>query len=202
MSTRPTEKKTTTGQIPVQRATEPAPVPDFVAAPTIAGKSLAVLRVATGFIFLWAFLDKLFGLGYATPSKGAWLNGGSPTKGFLSNVHVGPFESMFHAWAGTWWADWLFMLGLGAIGLAVIAGVGLRLSAAAGALMMLMMWAAEWPLAQSMSTGEATHSTNPLIDYHIVYALILIALAAASAGNTWGLGRRWSALVGDRTWLR
>ncbi|MBE1495677.1 thiosulfate dehydrogenase [quinone] large subunit [Amycolatopsis lexingtonensis] len=197
MSIRPDEKNT-----PVHRATEPAPVPDFVAAPTIAGKSLAVLRVATGFIFLWAFLDKLFGLGYATPSKGAWLNGGSPTKGFLSNVHVGPFESMFHAWAGTWWADWLFMLGLGAIGLAVIAGVGLRLSAAAGALMMLMMWAAEWPLAQSMSTGEATHSTNPIVDYHIIYALILVALAAASAGNTWGLGRRWSALVGDRTWLR
>ncbi|MEU7788879.1 DoxX family membrane protein [Amycolatopsis sp. NPDC049159] len=198
MSVRPDEKKTT----PVHRATEPAPIPDFVAGPTIAGKSLAVLRVATGFVFLWAFLDKLFGLGYATPAKGAWLNGGSPTKGFLSSVHVGPFESMFHTWAGTWWADWLFMLGLGAIGLAVIAGVGLRLSAIAGSLMMLMMWAAEWPFAQSMSTGEATHSTNPIVDYHIIYALILIALAAASAGNTWGFGRRWAELAGDRTWLR
>jgi thiosulfate dehydrogenase [quinone] large subunit len=198
MSIRPDEKKTTSGH----RATEPAPVPDFVAAPTTAGKSLAALRIATGFVFLWAFVDKLFGLGYATPSKGAWLNGGSPTKGFLSGVHVGPFESMFHAWAGTWWANWLFMLGLGAIGIAVIAGIGLRLAAAAGTLMMLMMWAAEWPFALSMSTGEATHSTNPIVDYHIIYALALITLAAAAAGNTWGLGRRWAALVGDRTWLR
>jgi thiosulfate dehydrogenase [quinone] large subunit len=198
MSIRPEEKKTTSGH----RATEPAPVAGFVTEPTIAGKTLAVLRVVTGFVFLWAFLDKLFGLGYATPSKGAWISGGSPTKGFLSSVHVGPFESMFHSWAGTWWADWLFMLGLGAIGVAVIAGVALRLSAVAGSLMMLMMWTAEWPFAQSMSTGEATHSTNPIIDYHIIYALILIALAAASAGHTWGLGRRWADAVGDRQWLR
>src|SRR5881227_1186176 len=174
MSVRPDEKKTTSGH----RVTEPAPVPDFVAGPTIAGKSLAVLRVATGFVFLWAFVDKLFGLGYATPSKGAWISGGSPTKGFLSGVHAGPFQSMFHAWAGTWWADTLFMLGLAAIGIAVIAGSALRLSAAAGALMMLMMWAAEWPFAPSTRTVEATHSTNPVIDYHIISALVLIALAA------------------------
>ncbi|MGW3960578.1 hypothetical protein ACWED2_12210 [Amycolatopsis sp. NPDC005003] len=202
MSIRPDEKKTTSNRVPAQRATGPATVPDFVAEPAIAGKSLAVLRFATGFVFLWAFLDKMFGFGYATPAKGAWINGGSPTKGFLSGVHVGPFESMFHVWAGTWWANWLFMLGLAAVGIAVIAGIGLRLSAIAGGLMMLLMWAAEWPFALSTSTGEATHSTNPVIDYHIIYALVLIVLAAAAAGNTWGLGRRWAALVGDRTWLR
>ncbi|WP_206797562.1 DoxX family membrane protein [Amycolatopsis sp. MtRt-6] len=198
MSIRPDAKKATAGH----RAPEPTAVPDFVAGPTVAGKSLAALRIATGFVFLWAFLDKLFGLGYATPAKGAWINGGSPTKGFLSGVHVGPFESTFHAWAGTWWANWLFMLGLGAIGIAVVAGIGLRLSAAAGALMMLMMWAAEWPFALSTSTGEATRSTNPIVDYHIIYALVLIVLAAAAAGNTWGLGHRWAAIVGDRKWLR
>ena len=33
-----------------------------------AAKALAVLRISTGFVFLWAFLDKTFGLGYATPS--------------------------------------------------------------------------------------------------------------------------------------
>ncbi|HSO51842.1 MAG TPA: hypothetical protein VL330_03675, partial [Actinomycetes bacterium] len=35
---------------------------------TGATKFLAVFRVALGFEFLWAFLDKTFGLGYATPS--------------------------------------------------------------------------------------------------------------------------------------
>ena len=52
---------------------------------------MAVLRLATGFIFLWAFLDKLFGLGYSTKSANAWIHGGSPTNGFLSHVAVGPF---------------------------------------------------------------------------------------------------------------
>ena len=47
-------------------------------------------------------------------------------------------------------------------------------------------------------------STNPFADYHLVYALVLIALAAASAGDTLGLGRRWAGLpfVGRNRWLR
>ena len=69
-----------------------------------AAKALAVLRVSMGFVFLWAFLDKTFGLNYATPSAKAWINGGSPTKGFLASVQVGPLQSLFHAIAGTWWA--------------------------------------------------------------------------------------------------
>src|SRR5512138_1326803 len=66
-----------------------------------AARTLAVLRVSLGFVFLWAFLDKTFGFGYATPAAKAWINGGSPTKGFLSSVAVGPFEATFHSWAGT-----------------------------------------------------------------------------------------------------
>ena len=36
------------------------------------------------------------GLGYATPSAKAWIHGGSPTKGFLSSIDVGPFQGTFH----------------------------------------------------------------------------------------------------------
>ncbi|NUT49334.1 MAG: DoxX family membrane protein [Saccharothrix sp.] len=166
--------------------------------------ALAALRITTGFVFLWAFLDKTFGLGYATKEAGAWINGGSPTKGFLGHVAVGPLESVFHAWAGTWWADWLFMLGLLAIGVAVIAGVGLRVAAVAGTAMMLLMWVAEWPPAQFTSTGAPTASTNPIVDYHIIYAIALIAVAFAGAGATWGLARWWATLpiVRDHAWLR
>jgi thiosulfate dehydrogenase [quinone] large subunit len=156
-----------------------------------------------GFEFLWAFLDKTFGLGYATPSARAWINGGSPTKGFLSNVAVGPFESTFHAWAGAAWADWLFMVGLLGIGLALIFGIGLRIAAVSGTLMMLGMWAAEWPLAKFTSAGEPSMSTNPIVDYHIIYALALIALAVTYAGHTWGLGRLWASVpfVHRNRWL-
>jgi thiosulfate dehydrogenase [quinone] large subunit len=168
-----------------------------------ATKFLAIVRVVVGFTFLWAFLDKTFGLGYATPAARAWINGGSPTKGFLSRVAVGPFESTFHAWAGAAWADWLFMLGLLGIGIALILGVGLRAAAVSGTAMMLLMWAAEWPLDKVTSTGESSMSTNPIVDYHIIYALVLIALAVTYAGHTWGLGRLWARLpfVQRNRWL-
>src|SRR5688500_8924937 len=42
----------------------------------------AVTRRCLGWTFLWPFLDKTFGLGYAAPSADAWLSGGSPTRGF------------------------------------------------------------------------------------------------------------------------
>jgi len=170
---------------------------------TGAAKFLAVFRVMLGSAFLWAFLDKTFGFGYATPAERAWINGGSPTKGFLSRVAVGPFEGTFHAIAGATWADWLFMVGLLGIGIALILGIGLRIAAVSGTVMMLLMWAAEWPLAQFTSAGEPTMSTNPIVDYHIIYALALIALALAYAGNTWGLGRLWARLpfVQRNRWL-
>jgi thiosulfate dehydrogenase [quinone] large subunit len=178
------------------------PAPETIIS-TGAAKFLAVFRVVLGFEFLWAFFDKTFGLGYATPSARAWINGGSPTKGFLSRVAVGPLEGTFHAIAGAAWADWLFMAGLLGIGIALILGIGLRAAAVSGTVMMVLMWAAEWPLAKLTSAGEPTMSTNPIVDYHIIYALALIALAVTYAGRTWGLGRWWAGLpfVRRHRWL-
>jgi thiosulfate dehydrogenase [quinone] large subunit len=182
----------------------PASSPAPVSARPAAFHWLAVLRIAVGLIFVWAFVDKLFGLGYATPAAKSWLSGGSPTKGFLGNVEVGPFQSMFHGWAGAPWADWLFMLALLGIGVAVTLGVALRLSAIAGTILMVLMWAAEWPLSTTTAAGKPSGSSNPLIDYHIVFALVLIVAALFGAGVTWGLGRQWErlAIVRNNPWLR
>ena len=157
-------------------------------------KALAVLRIATGYIFLWAFLDKLFGLRYSTTSAGAWIHGGSPTKGFLSHVAVGPLQGPMHSMAGTWWADGLFMLGMLAVGTATILGIALRPAAIAGAIIMALMWLAEFPPAQHTSAGAASGSSNPIVDYHVIYALALIVCAMTYAGHVWGLGRWWSSL--------
>ena len=165
---------------------------------TAARRALAVLRLGTGFIFLWAFLDKTFGLGFSTPVERAWINGGTPSQGFLkSDSVVGPLKEFFASIASPL-TDWLFMAGMLGIGLAVVLGIGLRISAIAGAVIMVLMYLAEWPFAPN------TGSTNPLVDYHIVYALALIAVAATSAGDTWGLGRQWRSLpvVSTRSWLR
>lgn len=155
--------------------------------------TLAGLRIALGWIFLWAFLDKLAGLGLATPAKNAWINGGSPTKGFLGNTVAGPFEGVYHSIAGAAWADWLFMIGLAAIGTALILGIGLRVAAAAGSLLLVLMWTAVLP-----------PETNPFLDDHLVYAGVLVLLALTAAGDTLGLGKVWGGLPTVRRlpWLR
>lgn len=171
---------------------------------TAAAIALAVLRVSMGFVFLWAFLDKTFGLHYSTPSAKAWIHGGSPTKGFLNSVDVGPLESWFHSIAGTWWADWLFMLGLLGVGLTLILGVLMYAGTAAGVLLLGFMWLAELPIAQHTSAGGPSGSTNPFADYHYIYAVVLVVLALTGAARTWGLGRLWAArpVVRRHPWLR
>ena len=47
---------------------------------------LGFARILVGFVFLWAFVDKTFGLGVATKAKDAWINGVSPTTGFYSTA--------------------------------------------------------------------------------------------------------------------
>lgn len=155
------------------------------------GKVLATLRIAFGFTFLWAFIDKMFALGFATGyspdgkldrfGDAAWINGGSPTEGFLKFGADGPLKGVYNSIGGTIWADWLFMLGLLGIGLALTLGVGMRAAAASGALLYLLMWSVVLPPAN-----------NPIIDNHILEAITLIALAMLNAGDTWGLGHRWS----------
>ncbi|MHB9864227.1 hypothetical protein [Streptomyces sp. YIM S03343] len=174
---------------------------DLAASTTTRGRVLAVLRIVTGFVFLWAFLDKTFGLGYATQSAKSWINGGSPTKGFLSSVAAGPMKDTFHNWAGAGWCDALFMLALLGVGLGLILGIALRPTAVAGSLLMAFMWMAEWPPAKSLADGSPSMSSNPLVDYHVAYALIMIALAAVGAGATWGFGKFWAQLVKGNRWL-
>jgi thiosulfate dehydrogenase [quinone] large subunit len=154
---------------------------------------LAGVRLALGWIFLWAFLDKLFGLGHETKSAQAWINGGSPTKGFLGNAVSGPFEGFYHSFAGASWADWGFMIGLAGIGIALIAGVGMRIAATAGAVLLVAMWSAVLP-----------PENNLFMDDHLIYAGVLVALALTAAGNTLGFGKVWSRLpiVRRLPWLQ
>ncbi len=154
---------------------------------------LVALRLAIGFEFLWAFLDKVFGLGYSTSSAHAWINGGSPTKGFLSGAKVGPLSDVFNAMAGVTVVDWLFMLGLLGVGTALILGAAIRPAAVAGSAMLLLMYLATWPNA-TLSAGVATRSSNPIVDDHIVMILALVVIGSLAAVVGARIGRRWAAL--------
>lgn len=157
-----------------------------------AAVALGVVRILLGWVFLWTFLDKTFGLGFATPAEKAWIAGGSPTTGYLASVD-GSFADAFHAMAAQPWVDWAFMLGMLLVGLALMLGVALRLAAVGGAGLMLTLWLTMVPL-----------ENNPLGDQHLIYATLGLVLAATRAGNTLGAGRAWSALpvIRQAPWLR
>jgi thiosulfate dehydrogenase [quinone] large subunit len=151
----------------------------------------AVIRLGMAWTFLWPFLDKMFGLGHQTTSAQAWISGGNPSKGFLSGS-VGPFSSFYQSIAGAGIVNWLFMVGLLAIAVSLSFGVAMRFAAAAGSVMLLLMWSASLPPQDDL-----------FLDNHIIYALLLIGLALVGAGNTLGLGRRWTQtrVVRRHSWL-
>lgn len=185
-------------------ASNPAMVEDAARSPMFR-RALAALRIAYGVTFLWAFFDKLLALGFHTGydqegtldrfGPAAWVNGGSPTEGFLSFAVPAnnPFKGFFDALAGHAWVDWVFMIGLLGIGVTLLLGVGMRIGTAAGALMYALMYAASLPL-----------ENNPVVDEHLTGVIVMAVLALGAAGATWGLGRYWAGteLVGKQPILR
>lgn len=166
---------------------------------------LSITRIVIGFYFLWAFFDKLIGLGFST-CKGeegvavmcerAWLSGGRITEGYLGSS-TGPMADFF-ATMGTWaWTDWPFMLGLAGIGIALMLGIGTRIGMVSATAMLLLMYLSHgWPFI-----GNAT---NPIIDSHIVMAVAVIAVVLMEVSRqSIGLGNWWRKLdiVQKNRWL-
>ncbi len=165
---------------------------------------IALLRIGLGSIFLWAFADKLYGLGFSTcrnsetnvvdkMCESAWINGGSPTEGFLNFGTKGPFADFYQSLAGSAFVDWLFMLGLLLIGASLILGIGVKIAAISGAAMLLMMYTAVLPPEH-----------HPIVDDHIIYSLVLIGIVLANGTQVLGLGKWWAKqnLVKKYSWLQ
>lgn len=127
------------------------------------------LRLSMSFIFLWAFFDKTFGLGFSTVAEKAWVFGGSPTSGFLLNATKGPFVVFFKSLAGVGVIDFIFMAGLLGVGISMLLNKYIKWGSIAGILMMLLMYLSSFP-----------PENNPLIDDHIIYALVFAIIAFES----------------------
>ncbi len=170
---------------------------------------LSITRIALGFYFLWAFIDKLLGLGFQTCRStledgsiqidafcdSAWVNGGHITEGYL--VYGGnansPFNEFFVNLGAERWTDWPFMLGLLGVGLALMLGIGSKIGAISGSLMLVFMYLTQMPV-----------STNPVLDEHLIYALAMIAIVWVEVGRQQiGLGKWWRSLdlVKANGWL-
>ena len=155
--------------------------------------ALGIARMMVGFTFLWAFLDKTFGLGFSTPVEGSWLRGGSPTGGFLGGSIAGgnPFAGVWEFFLAIGpLTDVLFMLGLLGVGAALMLGIGTRVAAVSAASMYTLMYLAAFPIA-----------SNPLYDTHLLLAVAMIAMAGLAAGDHVGLGKPWSRLVKGHRFL-
>jgi thiosulfate dehydrogenase [quinone] large subunit len=85
------------------------------------------------------------------------------------------------------------MAGLLGIGIALLLGIGMRIAAATGALLYVLMWTAVLPPAN-----------NPFMDDHLINALVIVGLALFGAGATLGLGKMWAEtpLVRRLPWLK
>jgi thiosulfate dehydrogenase [quinone] large subunit len=165
-------------------------------------------------MFLWAFLDKAFGLGFSTgrdPATGtitffgegqAWFNGGSPTEGvFAYALHAGPFQGFYESLGNVTmtqqgpaasppgWIDAVYMVSMLLIGVGLMTGVMTRLAAVGGIVWMAIFYTstAIWP------------EHNPIVDDHVVYIVVLIGLMLANAGRYWGLGKIWQRYEGVRS---
>jgi thiosulfate dehydrogenase (quinone) large subunit len=156
-----------------------------------------LLRLSIGWVFLWAFLDKLLALGFASgrnPETGvadrfgdaAWINGGSPTDGFLQfGLHTKePFTGFYESLAGSSLIEWAYMLSMLAIGVALMLGIATRLAAGAGILWMLLFYTA----------SALSPENNPFMDDHLIYAIVLAGIAVVGGGRYLGLGKQWERL--------
>jgi thiosulfate dehydrogenase [quinone] large subunit len=67
------------------------------------------------------------------------------------------------------------------IGLSLLVGLMVRVSASFGVLLMVIYWFAhmDWPFIEN--------TNNFIIDYHVVYAGVLVYLVVKKAGHVWGL---------------
>lgn len=144
---------------------------------------LGLIRIVLGFMLVWAFFDKLFGLGMPSGSDVAIINGGSPTEYYLSELIHGPLEGMWGALAGNVVVDILLMFGLITVGTCLMVGIASKLSTIGFVVMMIMMYCLCIPPAD-----------NPIFDYHIIYILAELSVYFLGGFSVMGVGGRWKEL--------
>ncbi len=125
---------------------------------------LAVVRILLGWIMLWPFFDKLFGLGFATPSGSGYVEGGSPSS-FVTWVTKGLFSGFYESIAGNAIIDVIFLLALLILGLTLILGFASKLTTFGMAAFLLVMY-----------TLVVPPTDNPVVDDHIIMAVAMLAV--------------------------
>jgi len=167
--------------------------------------TIAVMRIALGLVYLWAFISQGFGIGYtnkATPppdspagapvvyewtfnvdADNGWITSGfdhSPTEAYVDNNLHGPLAFIPQN-LPTGLVDFMWIFALAGLGIALTFGVFANIAGWGGFVMNILIWLATFP-----------PSTNPLIDgEHVTFALAILLFMWLQASNYWGVGRWW-----------
>ena len=141
--------------------------------------ALSIFRLLIGWLFIWGFLDKMFGLGFETPPEGAWINGGSPSS-YVVWVTKGVFADLFNSMAGNAFIDVLFMAGLLIIGITLILGIATKLTTIFSIVFFIVMYCLCVP-----------PTDNPLIDYHILLAVGMVVVYYLGGYEKLSLYDKW-----------
>jgi thiosulfate dehydrogenase [quinone] large subunit len=131
-------------------------------------------RLTMAWTFLYAASHQVFVPGWSVA-------------GFLNSTKT--FHGLYSQFTGPEIAPVLtFLVGYGhlLIGLSLLVGLMVRVSAAFGILLMLLYWTAH------MDFPYISDTNNFIVDSHIVYAGLLGYLILKSAGHVWGLDS-WAA---------
>lgn len=164
---------------------------------TWVGYSLLSLRIVMAWIFLQAGLEKWADGGWGDPLH--WSS-----QWFLENnvAEANPLYDLFMTFANyPTLVDPLVVFGQVLIGLALLFGLFVRLTAFFGGLQMLLFWTAAWEggIAAGLPVAHGY-----VIDSSFVYLLLLFGLGAWGAGRIFGLDAKIERMdvVETNPWLR
>lgn len=130
---------------------------------------IVFFRLAMGWTFLYAASHQVFDPNWSVA-------------GFLS--HTKTFHDLFAVFTTPAVAPIITVVvayGHLLIGLSLVSGLMVRVSASFGIALMIVYWMAH------MDFPYIENKNNFLLDYHVVYAGVLSYLIAKSAGHVWGL---------------
>jgi len=139
--------------------------------------AMLLSRLAMGWIFLYAGIDKIITHFSAS--------------GYLLHSTKGPLTFWFHGLGSNQAAmnviNPLVISGEILIGMTLVLGLFTRGGAFWGSVMLMMFYLSQWP-----------PTTNPFMGYHLVYILLLVVLGGLGAGRILGL----DALVERIPWVK
>jgi len=137
-------------------------------------------------VFLYAASRQVFNPGFSVAGLVSRTTTSNPIFGWIADPAVAPIFSFLVAYGHL------------LVGLSLLLGLFFRLGGLVGAFLMMVYWLAH------MDFPYIEGPQNLLIDYHVIYATVLVFLVLNRAGHSYGLDAMAGkfGFVANRPWLQ